>query len=46
VKAAEEAVTLTMAARTRRSARLVVTVTAVDVAGNATSTVKRVTLLR
>ena len=46
VEAGDEAVTLTMAARARRSVRLVVTVTAVDVAGNATSTAKRVTLLR
>jgi hypothetical protein len=39
-------VTLTLPARTRRSTRLTVTVTAVDEAGNATRKVKRVTLLR
>jgi hypothetical protein len=41
-----EAVTLMLPARTRKSARLVVTVTAVDESGNATRTEKRVTLLR
>jgi hypothetical protein len=41
-----DAVVLTLPARTRRSAKLVVTVTAVDVAGNATRKQKRVTLLR
>jgi hypothetical protein len=41
-----EAVVLTMPARTRRSAKLVVTVTAVDESGNATRREKRVTLLR
>jgi hypothetical protein len=46
VEAAGKPVTLTMAARARRSVRLVVTVTAVDVAGNATTKAKRVTLLR
>jgi hypothetical protein len=40
------AVTLTLPARTRRSARLTVTVTAVDEAGNATRKRKRITLLR
>ena len=40
------AVTLTLAARARRSVRLVVTVTAVDEAGNATRKRKRITLLR
>jgi hypothetical protein len=39
-------VTLTLTARARRSVRLVVTVTAVDEAGNATVRTKRVTLLR
>jgi hypothetical protein len=46
VAAAADAVTLTLPARTRRSARLVVTVTAVDESGNATRTQKHVTLLR
>jgi hypothetical protein len=41
-----EPVMLTLAARTRRSARLTVTVTGVDQAGNATRRRKRVTLLR
>jgi hypothetical protein len=40
------AVTLTLPARTRRSAHLTVTVTAVDEAGNATRKRKRITLLR
>ena len=40
------AVTLTLPARARRSVRLVVTVTAVDEAGNATRKGKRITLLR
>jgi hypothetical protein len=40
------AVTLTLAAKTRRSTRLTVTVTAVDEAGNATRKPKRITLLR
>jgi hypothetical protein len=40
------AVTLSLPARTRRSTRLVVTVTAVDASGNATRKSKRVTLLR
>jgi hypothetical protein len=39
-------VTLTLSARTRRSAHLTVTVTAVDQAGNAARKSKRVTLLR
>jgi hypothetical protein len=39
-------VTLTLPARTRKSAKLVVTVTAVDASGNATRKEKRVTLLR
>jgi hypothetical protein len=46
VAAEAEAVTLTLPARARRSVRLVVTVTAVDQAGNATSREKHVTLLR
>jgi hypothetical protein len=46
VEAEEQAVTLTLPARTRKAARLVVTVTAVDESGNATRTEKRVTLLR
>jgi len=46
VAAEADAVTLTLPARARRSARLVVTVTAVDAAGNATSREKHVTLLR
>lgn len=46
VEAGDEAVTLTLTARARRSVRLVVTITAVDVAGNPTRTAKRVTLLR
>ncbi len=41
-----ESVVLTLRARTRRSAKLVVTVTAVDESGNATRSDKRVTLLR
>ena len=41
-----DAIVLTLPARTRRSAKLVVTVTAVDLAGNATRKQKRVTLLR
>jgi hypothetical protein len=41
-----DAVTLTLPARARRSTRLVVTVTAVDEAGNATRREKRVTMLR
>jgi hypothetical protein len=41
-----ESVVLTLPARTRRSAKLVVTVTAVDESGNATRREKRVTLLR
>jgi hypothetical protein len=40
------AVTLSLPARTRRSARLTVTVTAVDESGNATRKSKQVTLLR
>jgi hypothetical protein len=40
------AVTLTLRARAKRSTRLVVTVTAVDEAGNATRKRKRITLLR
>ncbi|MEA2399664.1 MAG: hypothetical protein QOK00_67 [Thermoleophilaceae bacterium] len=46
VSAEGDAVTLTMPARARRSVRLVVTVTAVDEAGNATRKEKHVTLLR
>ncbi len=46
VTAEGEAVTLTLPARARNSVRLVVTVTAVDEAGNATRREKRVTLLR
>jgi hypothetical protein len=46
VAAEADAVTLTLRARARRSVNLVVTVTAVDVAGNATRREKRVTLLR
>jgi hypothetical protein len=46
VAAEADAVTLTLPARARRSVRLVVTVTAVDEAGNATRKTKRVTLLR
>ncbi len=42
----DDAVTLTLPARARRSVKLVVTITAVDVAGNATRKEKRVTLLR
>jgi hypothetical protein len=42
----DEAVTLTLPAGRRRSGRLVVTVTAVDAAGNASSRNRRVTLLR
>jgi hypothetical protein len=41
-----ESVVLSLPARTRRSAKLVVTVTAVDESGNATRREKRVTLLR
>jgi hypothetical protein len=41
-----QAVTLTLPARTRRSAKLVVTVSAADEAGNATSLKRRITLLR
>lgn len=41
-----DAVVLTLSARTRKSARLVVTVTAVDASGNATRKEKRVRLLR
>jgi len=41
-----EIVTLMLPARTRKSAKLVVTVTAVDEAGNATRAQKRITLLR
>jgi hypothetical protein len=41
-----ESVVLTLRARTRRSAKLVVTVTAVDESGNATRSERRVTLLR
>jgi hypothetical protein len=41
-----EPVTLSLPARTRKSARLVVTVTAVDESGNAARTEKRVSLLR
>jgi hypothetical protein len=46
VESDNERVKLTLSARARRSAKLVVTVTAVDVAGNATRKKKRVTLLR
>jgi hypothetical protein len=46
VESAGEAVTLTLPARARRSARLIVSVTAVDEAGNATRKRKRITLLR
>jgi hypothetical protein len=46
VAAEAEAVTLTLPARSKRSVRLVVTVTAVDAAGNATRRDKHVTLLR
>jgi hypothetical protein len=41
-----EPVTLTLAARSARGARLAVTVTAVDEAGNATRAQRRVTLVR
>ena len=41
-----EPVTLTLAARSARAARLLVTVTAVDASGNATRTQRRVTLPR
>lgn len=41
-----EVVTLTLPARTRKSARLVVTVSAADEAGNVTRTKKRITLMR
>ena len=46
VESDSEAVELTLPARARRSAKLVVTVTAVDASGNATRREKRVTLLR
>lgn len=46
VSVAGEAVTLTLPARRRRGARLLVTVTAVDGSGNASRTERRVTLLR
>jgi hypothetical protein len=46
VASAGDAVELELHARTRRSAKLVVTVTAVDKSGNATRKHKRVTLLR
>jgi hypothetical protein len=46
VSAGADAVVLTLAGRARRTVELVVTVTAVDAAGNATRTDKRVTLLR
>jgi hypothetical protein len=46
VESAGDAVTLTLPARARRSTRLIVTVTAVDEAGNATRKRKRITLLR
>ena len=46
VESDNEAVELTLPARARRSAKLVVTVTAVDASGNATRREKRVTLLR
>ena len=46
VESDREAVELTLHARARRSAKLVVTVTAVDLSGNATRKEKRVTLLR
>ncbi len=46
VESDNEAVELTLRARARRSAKLVVTVTAVDASGNATRREKRVTLLR
>ena len=46
VAAEADAVNLTLPARARRSVRLVVTVTAVDDAGNATRVDKHVTLLR
>jgi len=46
VAAGDDAVTLTLPARARRSIRLVVTVTAVDESGNATRREKRVTLVR
>jgi hypothetical protein len=38
--------TLTLPARAARNARLVVTITAVDESGNATSVRRRITLLR
>jgi hypothetical protein len=41
-----DAVTLTLPARTRRTTRLVITITAVDEAGNATQREKQVTMLR
>jgi hypothetical protein len=41
-----EPVTLTLAARSARGARLVVTVTAVDESGNASRAQRRVTLVR
>jgi hypothetical protein len=46
VESDNEAVELTLRARARRSAKLVVTVTAVDASGNATRREKRITLLR
>jgi len=46
VEVGTDAITLTLPARSRRGARLVVTVIAVDLSGNATSVEKRVTLLR
>ncbi|MEA2364308.1 MAG: hypothetical protein QOD71_3453 [Thermoleophilaceae bacterium] len=46
VSADADAVTLTLPVRARRSVRLVVTVTAVDVAGNASRRTKSVILLR
>ncbi len=46
VESDREAIELTLPARARRSAKLVVTVTAVDLSGNATRKEKRVTLLR
>ncbi len=41
-----EAVTLLLSPRTKKGAKLTVTVTAVDAAGNATRREKRVTLVR
>jgi hypothetical protein len=46
VPAGADAVTLTLPARARRSVRLVLTVTAVDEAGNANQKGKTVTLVR